>query len=210
MAAPASAPAPPLARRGAAYAGAGPSSPRRHPDTLRGRDPRLGCGWTRFPAHFVAGTRSAKVGGVLRGTLPRSCARLRRASGRGARECGTRQIAASPTPPPIRASGFALRLKRALKGRFWPKIVRFGLREAHAPFLLAQNQPPKALPGRPQLAPSLFAAQKSRGHLLFGRPACQSRTPDRAWHRPDRASAFGAGVGPSALQGMVSQSSDIY
>ena len=30
MAAPASAPAPPLARRGAAYAGAGPSSPRRH------------------------------------------------------------------------------------------------------------------------------------------------------------------------------------
>jgi len=85
MAAPASAPAPPLARRGAAYAGAGPSSPRRHPDTLRGRDPRLGCGWTRFPAHFVAGTRSAKVGGVLRGTLPRSCARLRRASGRGAR-----------------------------------------------------------------------------------------------------------------------------
>ena len=49
------------------------------------RRPRLGCGWTRFPAHFVAGTRSAKVGGVLRGTLPRSCARLRRASGRGAR-----------------------------------------------------------------------------------------------------------------------------
>ena len=38
--------------------GAGHSSPRRHPDTLRGRDPRLGSGWTRFPTHFVVGTRS--------------------------------------------------------------------------------------------------------------------------------------------------------
>ena len=35
-----------------------PSPPRPHPDTLRGRDPRLGSGWTRFPTHFVVGTRS--------------------------------------------------------------------------------------------------------------------------------------------------------
>ena len=42
MAAPASATAPPLARPAP---GAGHSSPCRHPDTLRGRDPRPGSGW---------------------------------------------------------------------------------------------------------------------------------------------------------------------
>jgi hypothetical protein len=49
-----------------------------------------------------------KIGGVLRGVLPRSLGRLRRLRPAGfgwgrARRCGTRQPAASPTPPPIRA-----------------------------------------------------------------------------------------------------------
>ena len=86
--------------------GAGHSSPRRHPDTLRGRDPRLGSGWNSLvPTLFEVGTSLAsasgvalgghaglcpagkaarvKIGGVLRGVLPRSSAL--RASGGGAR-----------------------------------------------------------------------------------------------------------------------------
>jgi len=83
MAAPASATAPPLARRGAACAGGWPFlAP---PSRLR--RPRLGSGW-----NSLAGARSpcasgvalgVKIGGVLRGVLPRSSAL--RASGGGAR-----------------------------------------------------------------------------------------------------------------------------
>ena len=88
-----------------------------------------------------------KIGGVLRGVLPRSLGRLRRLRPAGfgwgrARECGTRQLAASPTPPPIRARAYALayahrsirltadfqrRLSvRAFPGRFWGSFWRFG------------------------------------------------------------------------------------
>ncbi len=83
IAAPASATAPPLARRGAACAGGWPFlAP---PSRLR--RPRLGSGW-----NSLAGARSpcasgvalgVKIGGVLRGVLPRSSAL--RASGGGAR-----------------------------------------------------------------------------------------------------------------------------
>jgi len=85
MAAPASATAPPLTRRGAACAGGWPFlAP---PSRLR--RPRLGSGW-----NSLAGARSpcasgvalgVKIGGVhhassvvLRGVLPRSLGRLRR------------------------------------------------------------------------------------------------------------------------------------
>ena len=78
LAAPASATAQPLARLGAACAGGWPFlAP---PSRLR--RPRLGSGW-----NSLAGARSpcasgvalgVKIGGVLRGVLPRSLGRLRR------------------------------------------------------------------------------------------------------------------------------------
>jgi hypothetical protein len=68
MAAPASATAPPLTRRGAACAGGWPSSPCRHPDTLRGRDPRPGSGW-----NSLAFARSPCASGVALGVHAGLC-----------------------------------------------------------------------------------------------------------------------------------------
>jgi len=101
--------------------GAGHSSPRRHPDTLRGRDPRLGSGWTRFPTHFVVGTRSPppralpsakRSAGFMpprrhssRRIQPRSLVRHSPDGLRVGARAGMRYAAdsaASPTPPPIR------------------------------------------------------------------------------------------------------------
>ncbi len=53
--------------------GAGHSSPRRHPDTLRGRDPRLGSGW-----NSLAGARSPPPR-PRASAFTRACARLRQA-----------------------------------------------------------------------------------------------------------------------------------
>jgi len=113
-----------------------PSPPRPHPDTLRGRDPRLGSGWTRFPTHFVVGTRSPcaspkglgeKVGGVLRGGFSRALVppTTKRVGGlRVGARAGMRyaaESAASPTPPPIRVRPDTLRgqdsLTRAAQNR---------------------------------------------------------------------------------------------
>ena len=94
-----------------------PSPPRPHPDTLRGRDPRLGSGWTRFPTHFVVGTRSPppaakRSAGFMpprrhssRRIQPRSLVRHSPDGLRVGARAGMRYAAdsaASPTPPPIR------------------------------------------------------------------------------------------------------------
>jgi len=108
MAAPASATAPPLARLGAACAGGW--APRRFLRlgwislVPRLRDSLACASGVALGGHagLCPSGKAArvKIGGVLRGVLPRSSAGF--GWGR-ARECGTRQLAASPTPPPIRA-----------------------------------------------------------------------------------------------------------
>ncbi len=90
--------------------GAGHSSPRR-----RLRRPRLGSGWNslagaRSPASGVA--LGVKIGGVLRGVLPRSSAARLRVGARA-----WMQYAAArrePNPPPIRARA-RLRLRASFK-----------------------------------------------------------------------------------------------
>ena len=162
-----------------------------------------------------------------RGSSRRSAALFRPAGfgwGR-ARRCGTRQPAASPTPPPIRAQAtpsltrvvqirltadFQRRLSvRAFQGHFLGKIGRFWAYGGPRASILPKKRPPKALQAACN-SPRVSRSRKTRGHLLFGGLACQARTLDRARHRPDRASAFGTGVRPSAFRGMVSQSSYIF
>jgi len=78
MAAPASATAPPLTRRGAACAEGWPFLAL--PSRLR--RPRLGSGWNSLAGACSPCASGAalgvKIGGVLRGVLPRSLGRLRR------------------------------------------------------------------------------------------------------------------------------------
>ena len=220
MAAPASATAPPLARRGAACAGGWPFlAP---PSRLR--RPRLGSGW-----NSLAGARSpcasgfalgVKIGGVLRGVLPRSLGRLRRLRPAGfgwgrARRCGTRQPAASPTPPPIRArpdtlrgrgsltrvvqirrnGGFPTPLVRPrLPSPFFVKIGRSGAVNGPRALNFAKKRAPKALQGRLQLV------RQPPDHLLNGGlPARRG-----LWTAPGTVptartrSGLGSGLRPSA------------
>ena len=151
IAAPASATAPPLTRLGAACAGGG--CPRRW----------RGCGWNSLAVRSLATRACARWRGQSgpredrRGSSRRSAALFRPAGfgwGR-ARRCGTRQPAASPTPPPIRARAFALahahrsiRLRRIPNGAcpsapskaiFRSKSVAFGPMEAPAPQFCPKN-----------------------------------------------------------------------
>ena len=141
LAAPASATAQPLARLGAACAGGWPfPAP---PSRLR--RPRLGSGWNSLAGALLA----LRLGRCprredRRGSSRRSAALFRPAGfgwGR-ARRCGTRQPAASPTPPPIRAQAtpsltrvvqirltadFQRRLSvRAFSGHYSGSFRRFG------------------------------------------------------------------------------------
>ena len=177
MAAPASATAPPLARRGAACAGGWPFlAP---PSRLR--RPRLGCGGNSLvPTLFEVGTSLALRLGRCprredrRGSSRRSAALFRPAGfgwGR-ARRCGTRQLAASPTPPPIRARAtpsltrvVQIRRGRRISNAACPSAPSKAIFRALSGALGAINAPralfspskrsPKALQGRLQLAPSL-------------------------------------------------------
>ena len=149
--------------------GAGHSSPRRHACGVHGWAP--------------GGTRSLALARLRLGRCPRRedrrgssrrSAALFRPAGFGwgrARRCGTRQPAASPTPPPIRAQatpsltrvvqirrdgGFPTplvrpRLFRPFLGSFW----RFGGYKCPPRLHFTKKRPQKALQGRLQLAPSV-------------------------------------------------------
>jgi len=186
MAAPLAATAPPLARRCAALSGGGPSSPlaRLRVELARGALARLRLGrCPRRPRGPVpcgqSGPREDR-----RGSSRRSAALLfprpRSVSGGfgwgRARRCGTRQLAASPTPPPIRAhpdtlrgrdsltrvvqirltADFQRRLSvRAFQGHFLGKIGRFWAYGGPRASISPKKLPQKALQGRLQLAPSV-------------------------------------------------------
>ena len=185
---PLAATAPPLARRCAALAGGG--LPRRcsrlRVELARGALARLCRGLCpRHPRGPVpcgqSGPREDR-----RGSSRRSAALFRPAGfgwGR-ARECGTRQLAASPTPPPIRARAMALAYARRSNppdGGFPTPLVRprlprpfFGQNRS----LLGLWRPPRpnfaqktASEGAarpPATRPECPATRETRGHLLNG------------------------------------------
>ena len=196
MAAPASATAPPLARRGAACAGGWPSSPCRHAFGVHGWAPggtRSRC--ARSPRGPVpcgqSGPREDR-----RGSSRRSAALFRPAGfgwGR-ARRCGTRQPAASPTPPPIRARPDTLRGRGSLtrvvqirrNGGFPTPLVRPRLPR---PFF-GQNRSLLGLwrPPRLNFARHRLVANATEGHAIRwvlrtairGEPHVSSRDRGRA------------------------------
>ena len=183
------------------------------PDSLRGRDfARLRLG--RCPRREDR-----------RGSSRRSAALFRPAGfgwGR-ARRCGTRQPAASPTPPPIRARAYALayahrsirltadfqrRLSvRAFQGHFLGKIGRFGAANGPRASILPKKRPSKALQGRLQLAPSVPLRVKLGATCLTAAylPGADSG-PRPAPSRP-RGARRDWGRARWALRGMFSQSS---
>ena len=153
-----------------------------------------------------------------RGSSRRSAALFRPAGfgwGR-ARRCGTRQPAASPTPPPIRAQAtpsltrvvqirltadFQRRLSvRAFQGHFLVKIGRFWAYGGPRDPILPKKRPSKALQGRLQLAPSVPLRVKLGATCLTAaylpgadsgpRPApSRPRGARRDWGRACRRSA---------------------
>ena len=148
-----------------------------------------------------------KIGGVLRGVLPRSSLRVgARAEMRYAAERREPNPASDPRSGyafayahrsnPPKTANFQRRLSvRAFQGHFSFKIGRFGAYNGPRASILPKKRPPKALQGRLQLAPSVPQGGKL-GATCFSASSCQTRTLDRARHRPDRASAFGPGVAP--------------
>jgi len=214
MAAPAPATAQPLARLGAACAGGWPSSPRRHAFGVHGWAP--------------GGTRSLALARLRLGRCPRRedrrgssrrSAALFRPAGFGwgrARRCGTRQLAASPTPPPIRAQAtpsltrvvqirltadFQRRLSvRAFSGHFRAHFGALGAKNAPRAFISPKKWPQKALQGRLQLAPSVPLRVKLGATCLTAAylPGADSG-PRPAPSRPRGArSGLGSGLRPSA------------
>ena len=143
------------------------------------RRPRLGSGW-----NSLAGARSpcasgvalgVKIGGVLRGVLPRSSAL--RASGGGARGDAVRGSPPRAQPrlrsalglrPRLRASfksaetaDFQRRLSvRAFQGHFSGSFRRFGGYKCPPRLHFTQKMVSKGAAGRLQLAPGLFATRK--------------------------------------------------
>ena len=130
--------------------------------------------------------------------------------------CGTRQLAASPTPPPIRARAtpsltrvVQIRPERRIsnaacpsapsKAIFWSKSVAFGPMEAPA----TQFCPKNGLQRRcrpPATRPECPATRETRGHLLNGGlPARRG-----LWTAPGTVptartrSGLGSGLRPSA------------
>jgi hypothetical protein len=182
------------------------------------------------------GTRSLALARLRLGRCPRRedrrgssrrSAALFRPAGFGwgrARRCGTRQPAASPTPPPIRAratpdsltrvvqirltADFQRRLSvRAFQGHFSGKIGRFGAENGPRASILPKKRPQKALQGRLQLAPSVPLRVKLGATCLTAAylPGADSG-PRPAPSRP-RGRVRDWGRGRWALRGMVSQSS---
>ena len=111
-----------------------------------------------------------KIGGVLRGVLPRSVAL--RASGGGARGDAVRGSSPRAQPRLRSALRLSLRLRasfksaetadfqrrlsvRAFQGHFLGKIGRFWAYGGPRASILPKKRPPKALQGRLQLAPSV-------------------------------------------------------
>ena len=96
---------------------------------------------------------------------------------RGRRICAG-ACPSAPSKPIFRSKSFA-------QGPKWPPLAEFcpknGLRRRSK----AAGNSSRA-----------FSLRESLGTTCFRRPACQARTHDRACHRPDRANAFGTGVGP--------------
>ena len=124
-----------------------------------------------------------KIGGVLRGVLPRSSAL--RASGGGARGDAVRGSPPRAQPRLRSALRLRLRLRASFKSAETADFQRrLSVRAFSAHFSalsgapgpkngpprphFTKKRPQKALQGRLQLAPSLFAARKTRGHLLNG------------------------------------------
>ena len=121
-----------------------------------------------------------------RGSSRRSAALFRPAGfgwGR-ARECGTRQTTASPTPPPIRAQAtpsltrvvqirltadFQRRLSvRAFPGHFSGSFQRFGGYKCPPRLHFTQKMASKGAARPPATRPEPRATRETRGHLLFG------------------------------------------
>ena len=91
----------------------------------------------------------------------------------------------------VDATDFQRRLSvRTFSGHFSASFRRSGPLHGPRACISSQKWPQKALQGRRQLV------RQPPDHLLFGGLACQARTHDRAWHRPDRAERVGTGVGP--------------
>ena len=160
-----------------------------------------------------------------RGSSRRSAALFRPAGfgwGR-ARRCGTRQPAASLTPPPIRARAtpsltrtVRIRLTadsqrrlsvRAFQGHFLGKIGRFWAYGGPRDPILPKKRPSKALQGRLQLAPSVPLRVKLGATCLTAAylPGADSG-PRPAPSRP-RGRVRDWGRARWALRGMTSQSS---
>ncbi len=184
IAAPASATAPPLTRLGAACAGAAvlasPAHLRRAWRAAGGTRSRC----ARSPRGPVpcgqSGPREDRQGSSRRS------AALFRPAGFGwgrARRCGTRQPAASPTPPPIRAratpsayarrsnppnGGFPTPLVRPRLSRpFSGSFRRFGGYKCPRAFISPEKWPQRRC-RPPATRPECPATRETRGHLLHG------------------------------------------
>ena len=227
-AAPAPATAPPLTRLGAACARGWATSPAVTPAAST-----AGLGWNSLAVPATGGQALARLRlgrcprrEDRRGSSRRSAALFRPAGfgwGR-ARECGTRQLAASPTPPPIRARAIALAYARrsnpprrrisnaACPSAPFQTIFRahfgaLGAKNAPRAFISPKKWPQKALQGRLQLAPSVSLRVKLGATCLTAAylPGADSG-PRPAPSRPRKArSVLGSCL--SALRGKVSQSS---
>ena len=177
---------------------------------------------------------SCRHGGILRGGFSRALlaacgGSALRASGGGARGDAVRgRIRREPNPAsdprssrhalrsgltyarrtnPPRTADLRWRLSvRAFQAHFSFKIGRFGAQNGPRDSILPEKRPPKALQGRRQLVPRLFAARKTRDHLLSAAclPGADSG-PRLSPSRPRRrVRDWGRAVG---LRGRISQSS---
>ena len=187
---------------------------------------RSGLGQPRGPVPASgrsSGCRTArvKIGGVLRDVLPRSLAL--RASGGGARWNAVRgRIAASPTPPPIRAHPDTLRGRDSLtrvvqirrNGGFPTPLVRprlpgpffvqnRSLRAAKGPRSLnfARKPAPEGAAWPPATHPEPFHYAKISGSLAFGGLPARRGLMIAPVTVPNAQSASGLGSGLAALRG---------
>ena len=166
----------------------GPREERRRPARLpaapenlpQGSAPRNGAASAR--AHCGSGRFSAASVGGLHLMPPLQGARHDPLRGRDSltRAAQTRRVrricaGACPSAP----SKPIFRSKSLAQGPKWPPLAEFC--------------PKNGLRRRSKAAGN---SSGSRRTTCFRRPACQARTYDRACHRPDRAGAFGTGVGP--------------